>query len=163
MTTARDDRARNRAHRRWQRETAPDVQVQSPWFQWRHFLVAGLSGSRHGEAAARRAFYKVSLRTALMRHEPDPDPDRRPGRPLVASTRPGAKLGPGPRCRFCLMLLQRAEWCLERCAAHWDADIADCPATEFTIRHYVSSHDPRESSSDDSPDNDGQDDDSDIY
>ena len=163
MMTARDERARNRAHRRWERETPRDVQVHSPWFHWRHFLVTGLPADRLGEAAARRAFYRNSMRTALMRHDPVPDSDRRPGRPLVASTRPGAKLGPGPRCRFCLVLLSSVEWCLERCMAHWDADIADCPATEFTLRHFVSSHEPRESSSDDSTVTEGPDDDSDIY
>jgi hypothetical protein len=51
-----------------------------------------------------------------------------------------AKRGPGPRCPFCLVLLRSVEWQLERCCAHWDVDIADCPGTEESVANYVSDH-----------------------
>jgi hypothetical protein len=58
-------------------------------------------------------------------------------RRIVAPAWPGAKVGPGPRCRFCLVLLNSEEWVLERCLAHWSADILDCPATEASLASFV--------------------------
>jgi hypothetical protein len=37
------------------------------------------------------------------------------------------QFGPGPRCRFCLVLLNKKEWKRQRCLAHWSASIKDCP------------------------------------
>jgi hypothetical protein len=53
---------------------------------------------------------------------------------------PEPKLGPGPRCPFCLVLLKSVEWQLDRCLAHWDVDIADCPATEESLANFVGDH-----------------------
>jgi hypothetical protein len=92
------------------------------------------------QEAADRALLKRSLLTALKRQDRVRVPDMYPrdGLPhfhrlIVAATRPGAQLGPGPRCRFCLVLLKSVEWQLERCMVHWDVDIADCPASEASL------------------------------
>jgi hypothetical protein len=107
------------------------------------------------ESAARRSFLKDALRTALRRHVPRmgaytlgtmllqhiPSNWRESTKiyfttPLIASAQPEAKLGPGPRCRFCTKLLSSAEWQLERCMKHYDVDIARCPATPHELKYW---------------------------
>jgi hypothetical protein len=155
MTTERSERARARAHRRYLRSTPEHLRIRYPWSDWRYALEEGPPVSSRAASAARRFAQKVALRTALMRHVPrqsehlGPWPDDFPSswrgftgiqyiQPLVASVQPGAKLGPGPRCRFCTKLLVSVEWRLERCIAHYDVDIAQCPATAFDLAHFNS-------------------------
>ena len=150
--TGREERAKNRVYRRWQRDTPLAQRSLRPWCPAVHnSLEAGPPVSSrvaaHAAAksapkswAAQRRFKDWALRTALMIQYPVRVQARDdPTRPIVAN-RTGAAFGPGPRCRFCLVLLRSWEWQLERCEAHWDADIADCPATEYSLANFVSSH-----------------------
>ena len=90
---------------------------------------------QHNAAASK----KWALRTALMRQYPVRVQARDLTR-LIVANRTGAALDPGPRCQFCMVLLRSCEWQLERCEAYWDAELADCPATEYSLANFVSSH-----------------------
>ena len=151
MATERSERARARAHRRYLSSIPEHLRIRFPWRDWLHVLEEGPPVSSRVASAARRSAQKRALRTALMRHVPRLDehlgPDDVPStwrastrihhiQPLVASAQPGAKLGPGPRCRFCTKLLLSVEWQLERCIRHYDVDIAQCPATAFDLAHF---------------------------
>jgi hypothetical protein len=153
MSSARDERALDRARRRWLLELPPRRQLgeqQYVWSSHHHRLETGIIRSQREDHHFWRKKQRNALLEALRPLPVDMVRDPLHGRlplyglpaffykPIVAYSGPEIKLGPGPKCRFCLKLLRSGEWELERCSAHYEADIRDCPATEYSLlRHSI--------------------------
>jgi hypothetical protein len=129
-TADRNTRAWNHAYRRMLRDLVPPSVFSCYPRRW--------PVSRKG-GADERAYFRTVQRDALLNALLRPI-GAGPPRLLPGWARAGAMLGPGPRCRFCFVLLRSVEWQLERCHTHWDVDIADCPATEQSLASFVSEH-----------------------